>query len=166
MAISKTSSASAPYDNVVVETLAGEIQAGPHNTNAANLKTAVQSHVHELEGKLGFDSMAADFRPPDTGDSTNRWRWICGTKAGSVTGGTGNAVVVFATDADQGDPSFTTAPRVTATVTTVGGGVGGTVVYTMNPITTTGATFLLKNLDGGTTTGTVNIHWMAYGKIA
>jgi hypothetical protein len=166
LAISKTSTASPPYDNVVVETLAGEIRAGPHNTNAANLKTAAQSHVHELEGKIGFDSLQADFRPPDTGDSTNRWRLVCGVKAGSITNGEGGATVTFATDADQGDPSFTTAPRTTATVTTVGGGVGSVVVRTMNPITTTAVSFGLTELNGATNSGTVNIHWMAYGKIA
>ena len=166
MATTKTSTASPPYDNVVVETVSGEIKAGPHNTTSANLKMAAQSHVHELESKVGFSSLKADFRPPDTGDSTNRWRWVCGVKAGSITNGAGFAVVVFATDADQGDPSFTTAPRVTATVTTVAGGLAGIVIRGMNPVTTTGATFLMTEMANGTSTGSVNIHWMAYGKIA
>ena len=166
MATDRTGTAAAPYNNVVVETVSGEILSAPPNMNDANLKMAVQSHMHGLNGKVGFDSMKADFRPPDTGDSTNRWRWICGTKTGSIAGGAGSAIVVFATDADQGDPSFTTAPRTTASVRTRGGGINPILITTMNPVSTTGATFLLYELESGASTGDVIIHWMAYGKIA
>ena len=161
MATSKTSTASAPYNNVVVETVSGEIKAGPHNTNSANLKTAVQSHVHELEGKNGFDSMAADFRPPDTGDSTNRWRMVGGAVSLQFSGGTASALITFATDSDQGDPSFTTAPRITVTMSQT----CDAVVFTDPPDTTTCMVRAGHRTDSGYALARP-AHWIAYGKIA
>ena len=166
MATTNTGSANSPYNNVVVETVSGEIKAGPHNTNSANLKIAVQAHTHSLDSMVGWISLRSAFRPPDTGDSTNRWRWVCGTATGSVTSGSGTVQITFATDADQGDPAFTTAPRVTAIVSASAGGFDAVVTRFASAITTTAAYFLLSELNGGTSTGSVTIHWMAYGKIA
>jgi len=163
MATDRTGAAAAPYNNVATETVSGEIRAAPLNTTAANLKMAAQSHMHELNGKVGWDSMKADFQPPDTGDSSNRWRMVCGE--GSVTfAGTaiGTATVTFATDADQGDPSFSVAPRVTAVVTN-----RYYHLYLANDDTTT-TTFkmYMATLSGGVATATIDFEWIAYGKVA
>lgn len=158
MATDNTGTANSPYDSITVETIAGEIQAGPHNTNVGNLKTAGQSHAHPLDAQVGRDSMKSNFRPPDTGDSTNKWRMVCGTSSITISAGSGVAVVTFATDADQGDPAFSVAPIVVAAVgPNLMGGVDG--------ISTTGCVvhaYKASGAGGGTTTA----QWIAYGKIA
>ena len=164
MATDQTGTARSPYDDVTTETLSGEIKAGPHNTSLANLEIAIEAHRHNLNGTVGWDSMKSNFRPPDTGDSSNRWRMVCGTEtityaAGSITvGGT----ITFATDADQGDPSFTTAPRLLITIQSVT--AGAAVLPLVSSLSTTSAGINLDYLE--TATGTVIVHWIAYGKVA
>ena len=160
MATTQTGATKSPYNNIATETLSGEIQAGPHNTNAANLKIAVQSHIHSLDNTVGRESMKSNFRPPDTGDASNRWRMVCGTSDIDVIGGTGDETVTFATDADQGDPSFTTAPRVTAI------GIQHDYILSLASPTTTTVIISAQEANGGTATRTLSIHWIAYGKVA
>jgi len=120
----------------------------------------VETHLHGLNAQVGWDSMKSNFRPPDTGDASNRWRMVCGGKSYSISGGNGSVVVTFASDADQGDPSFTTAPRVTVT----------SVQYNYIPAvvvaTTTTVEIDVEEPNGGTTNRDVDVHWIAYGKVA
>lgn len=161
MATDNTGTTNSPYDAVTIETIAGEIQAAPLNTSIGNLDTAVQSHSHPLDSTVGWDSMKSSFRPPDTGDSTNRWRLVSGEKTVTISASTQGWVdVTFATDSDQGDPSFIIAPRVTAS-----GDSTNKNISTHNH-STTSVRLNAKYLDGASATGDVDVHWMAYGKVA
>lgn len=166
MALDRTGPASAPYNNIETETVAGEIKAGPLNTNVANLKMAGQTHMHELNGKVGWDSMKSDFRPPDTGDSTSRWRTVSGVITIAGSSGSGSGTITFATDSDQGDPSFTTAPRLVVTACAGSGSGEWMADYPYSGPATTNVTIQVNQLNGGTNTGSVKVYWIAYGKVA
>ena len=145
---------------MTTETISGEISAAPHNTNVGNLKTALQSHTHGLDNKVGWDSMKSDFRPPDTGDSTNRWRVVSGTKTVALTSGSGTATITFATDADQGDPAFTSAPVVLFGCENLLPVYG----YTSS-VTTTTCALRAHQIDATTITGNVDMYWIAMGQV-
>ena len=166
MATDQTRVARSPYDNIATEVISGQITAEPHNTNRANLKIAVQGHVHGLNTMVGWDSMKADFRPVDTGDETNRWRMVSGLKTIAATSGAGSATVTFATDSDQGDPEFTDSPRFVATACG-GSGVGEWMCdYPYSGPLPTLIGIVVHQLNGGTSSGNVNVFWIAYGKVA
>jgi len=164
MATDRTLGPASPNNAITTETVSGEIQAGPLNTNFGNLEIAVETHLHGLNAQVGWDSMKSNFRPPDTGDSSNRWRMVCGKETIVIAGGQNSkaATITFASDADQGDPSFSAAPRVVATI--YGASVGYAIVTDIASSST--ATITIYELNGGTTGGTVQVHWMAYGKVA
>lgn len=162
MATDNTGTTNSPYDAITIETIAGEIQAAPLNTSLGNLDTAVQSHAHPLDGAVGWDSLKADLAVIDGVDQSNRWAMVCGTKNITTTGGYGTVTITFASDADQGDPSFTTAPRVVATVFSSSGKYN----LRISVASTTATTVQANELDGGSGATTLGCYWMAYGKVA
>ena len=167
MSTDNTGTANSPYNAVTIETISGEIQAGPHNTNYGNLDTAIESHTHPLDGLVGLDSMKSSYRPPDTGDSTNHWRLVSGTKTVTVSYGAGTAQITFATDADQGDPSFTTAPRTVITVLYAGGTFPDAMLVAGSGSVPSTTTAIANVYDAvGTYSGSAVVHWIAYGKVA
>jgi len=166
MATDRTLGPASPNNAITTETVSGEIQAGPLNTNFGNLEIAVETHLHGLNAQVGWDSMKSNFRPPDTGDSSNRWRMVCAATSYTVVGGGGSKVITFATDADQGDPSFTTAPCVTVTIEGVAADIGWIANLGNGTVTTSGFQVDIVEDDGGTHTEAVEIHWIAYGKVA
>lgn len=166
MATDNTGTANSPYDAVVTETIGGEIQAAPLNTGIGNLETAVESHTHPLDSSVGWDSMKSSFRPPDTGDSTNRWRLVSGADDITISGGSNdsNGSVLFATDATQGNPAFTTMPDITACIYT-SSEVYGYVVQ-LTGVTSTSFNYDVFEMNGGTHGGSLSVRWYAYGKVA
>jgi len=124
-----------------------------------DIETDLEGHSHSLDSKVGWDSMLTGYKPPSTGDATNKWRLVCGTETMSVAGGVGSAVVSFATDSDQGNPSFIATPRVNITPD-IGTHDGMFYIDLVN--TTTAAI----GYEGATGTFTAHIFWFAYGKVA
>jgi len=134
-----------------------------------DLETDVEGHSHSLDTAVGYDSMLASYRPPDTGDSTDRWRLVSGMLPVTISNGSNTSsvqTVTFATDSDQGDPSFTEAPRVTLTVRDPQSYEGFHVQLAALLGDGTLFTFYAFELDGGTQGSTIYVQWMAYGKVA
>ena len=165
MATDNTGTANSPYNAVSIETISGEIQAAPLNTSLGNLDTAVESHTHPLDSNVGWDAMKSSFRPVDTGDSSDRWRLVSGTKPVTLASGLGNATITFATDADQGDPSFSGPDSivVTGNVTDYTGGGGQMTVMFSSPSNSTCEVYVD---DPENHSGSENVAWTAYGKVA
>lgn len=132
-----------------------------------DIETDLEGHMHSLDLKVGYDSMIASYRPPDTGDSSDRWRMVCGSKSVTIVDGQNkspNVLVYFDDESDQGDPSFTTAPRVVLTATDAQSHYGYCVQT--DAVATTGFSFYVFELDGGSHGEALDIHWTAYGKVA
>ena len=128
-----------------------------------DIEADLEGHSHSLDSKVGYDSFLASCNPVDGVDSANRWAMVSGEKTFILTSGTATATITFATDSDQGDPSFTTAPRVALTVRDLSQNVNATVVTTPS---TTSVLIRATILNGGTTEVSVDVNWMAYGKVA
>lgn len=149
-----------PSTTVSLETISGQITAAPHNTNYGAIETAFEAHTHDLVAER-VKSIHA----------TKKYALVSGTKTVTLSSGGAEATITFATDADQGDPSFTVRPRFTATASqrTVGTGVGSYAVSISEPGTTnpsTTACVIYVESVGGTEAGDVYVNWLAYGEVA
>ena len=170
MATTKTGTAidaSGNAINISVTSLTNGSLADANDVMATlnDIETDVEGHSHSLDGAVGWDSLLASFRPPDTGDSSNRYRILTGFKTGTVlSGGTAQATITFASDADQGSLNFVggDTPRFIASI------VSGTVECnaTVKSCSTVSAVLVVTEINGGASSVGIDIYWMAFGRVA
>lgn len=161
-----TGTAKSPYNSVTTETISGEIAAAPHNTNVSNLKSAVEGHVHDLTAGCVDDDELANLRWRSV-DASDKWVMVSGTKSVTMTNGAGEAALSFAADAEQGDPSFSATPQIVIVGEYPSAGISQFThpsVINVRAPSPTATTIVATQLDGGSDSGTLTVHWIAVGK--
>ena len=125
------------------------------------------SRVEEIEGQVNrfIDWLEKNIRETAVSGSTfGAYKLVSGRV--EVTTGAGGGVtqlITFASDSDQGDPKFTSKPRVVATAEEpLPGVVWDPLITLLSPFDTTQVTLQAKELNKSVG-ATFHINWFAYG---
>lgn len=149
-----------PDNEITVVDVEGRADAADVNDMLDEISLEYGAHKHSLVGCVRHDALVGDMRWKHN-DSGDDWALVCGSVGGVMAGGKVTVEVLFAEDADQGDPSFTEAPTVGMLVMC---DADECAVPTLSAVSTTGCTAEVWERIG--TINAFTVMWWALGKVS
>ena len=150
-----------PDNQITVVEADGRADAADVNDMFDEISLEHGTHTHSLAGCIGHDALVGDMRWQHK-DSAHEWALVCGSVENVVMGdGSKRVDVVFAEDAEQGNPAFTGQPTIGMVVVC---GVDECAVATLSERSPAGFTAKVWERIGSI--GMFTLTWWALGRVS